>query len=224
MLRVIRELQPKWVVGENVPGVIKIALDDILDSIEAEGYTTQTYSYPVSLLGACHKRERIFVVAHSKFAGIGCDCGTTSDKRREPCNSGGESIRQTDGEIGTSGIDAANTDAPHTHNSGSGTQRVELNGNGQEIDKGQDINDPHLHPERLQGYRQSGECTGEIFASEGAWKELWFEVATRLCRVDDGVPKRVDRLRCLGNSVVPQQVYPVLKVIADIERGDLNGA
>ena len=52
-----------------------------------------------------------------------------------------------------------------------------------------------------------------------AWSENWREIATSLFRVDDGIPYRVDRGTALGNAVVPQQVYPILKAIADFERG-----
>ena len=71
----------------------------------------------------------------------------------------------------------------------------------------------------LQRCRKNGERTSECTIGEGTWKEPWFEAATRLCGTGDGIPKRVDRLKCLGNAVVPQQVYPILKAIAEIEKG-----
>jgi DNA (cytosine-5)-methyltransferase 1 len=68
----------------------------------------------------------------------------------------------------------------------------------------------------------SGVCQGELReqlfqAQRRSWEEPWPEVATRLCRVDDGVPRRVDRLKALGNSIVPQVAYQIIKGIAEIE-------
>lgn len=45
----------------------------------------------------------------------------------------------------------------------------------------------------------------------------WVQAQSGMDRVLNGVPHRVDRLRCLGNAVVPQQVYPILAGIAQIE-------
>jgi hypothetical protein len=74
-----------------------------------------------------------------------------------------------------------------------------------------------MHLLGSQGYGEDGKRPCECVAWEGAWKESWYEVATRLCRVDARISNRVDRIKCLGNSVSPQQVYPILKAIAEVE-------
>ena len=71
MLRVIREAQPRWVVGENVTGIINMALDDVLSSLEDEGYTTKTFNIPAVGADAKHFRKRIWIVAHSTSIGGG---------------------------------------------------------------------------------------------------------------------------------------------------------
>lgn len=65
MLRVIRELQPAWVVGENVPGIVDLALDEVLSSLENEGYEVQTFIIPACGVDAPHKRYRVAIVAHA---------------------------------------------------------------------------------------------------------------------------------------------------------------
>ena len=66
MLRVIREIQPTWVVGENVPGIIKLALEDICASLEGEGYATQPFIIPSASIGAWDKRERVWIIAYNQ--------------------------------------------------------------------------------------------------------------------------------------------------------------
>lgn len=65
MLRVIRELRPTWVLGENVPGIINMALDQVLASLDDEDYETQSFVIPAASVGAWHKRERIVIVAYN---------------------------------------------------------------------------------------------------------------------------------------------------------------
>ena len=52
----------------------------------------------------------------------------------------------------------------------------------------------------------------------------WWEAEPDVGRVADGIPNRVDRLRCLGNAVVPQQAYPIFRAIADYEKGERKNA
>ena len=66
MLRIISELQPCWVVGENVAGLVSMGLDDCLSDLENQGYETQAFIIPACAVNAPHRRDRVWIVAHSK--------------------------------------------------------------------------------------------------------------------------------------------------------------
>lgn len=65
MLRVVQELRPAWVVGENVAGIISLALDDMCADLERAGYACRAFVLPAAGAGAPHMRNRVFVVAHA---------------------------------------------------------------------------------------------------------------------------------------------------------------
>ena len=69
MLRAIREVQPRWVVGENVPGLASwnggLVFEEVQTDLEAEGYKVQPVILPAASVGAPHKRDRIWFVAYS---------------------------------------------------------------------------------------------------------------------------------------------------------------
>jgi len=64
-MRLVAELRPAWVIGENVAGHISMGLDDVLADLEAEGYACRTFVIPACAVGASHRRDRVWTVAHS---------------------------------------------------------------------------------------------------------------------------------------------------------------
>ena len=65
MCRVIAEIRPAWVLGENVPGIVDLALDQVLLDLENIGYTAQAFVVPACGVDAPHRRDRICIVAHT---------------------------------------------------------------------------------------------------------------------------------------------------------------
>ena len=59
MLRVVSELRPAWVVGENVSGLVRIVLDEILENLEQACYAARAYTFKASEVGALFAGERI---------------------------------------------------------------------------------------------------------------------------------------------------------------------
>ncbi len=69
MLRVIRESNPDWVIGENVAGFIGMALDEVLSDLEGIGYEVRPFVIPAVAVNAPHRRDRVWIVAHNKRIG-----------------------------------------------------------------------------------------------------------------------------------------------------------
>lgn len=94
MVRVVKEFRPTWVVGENVTGIIRMALPDILSELEACGYRTRAFHIPASGVGARHHRYRVAIVGYAEHNGLSAatvhggieKAGTGQQERAEtPC-------------------------------------------------------------------------------------------------------------------------------------------
>jgi len=66
MLRVIQEIGPSWVVGENVAGIVNMALDAVLSDLENIGYAAQAFIVPACGVDAPHRRDRCAIMAYAK--------------------------------------------------------------------------------------------------------------------------------------------------------------
>jgi DNA (cytosine-5)-methyltransferase 1 len=63
--RLVEELRPAWVLGENVVGHVTLGLDTVLSDLEALGYETRSFVVPACAVSAPHKRERVWILANS---------------------------------------------------------------------------------------------------------------------------------------------------------------
>ena len=87
MLRCIREIKPRWVVGENVFGIVNwdggLVFDEVQSDLEAEGYEVQAYVLPACAVNAPHRRDRVWFVAHSNHKGGSAGCGQVQSEDGE---------------------------------------------------------------------------------------------------------------------------------------------
>jgi DNA (cytosine-5)-methyltransferase 1 len=89
MLRAIREIQPSWVVGENVRGLTNwnggLVFDEVQTELEAEGYEVLPFLLPAAAINAPHRRDRIWFIAYSNLYGLNkrnCDNEINASKGR----------------------------------------------------------------------------------------------------------------------------------------------
>jgi DNA (cytosine-5)-methyltransferase 1 len=182
MFRIIRELKPRWIVGENVANFVNMELERTCTDLESEGYETQTFIIPACGVNAKHQRYRTFVVAHSN---------SIEQRTRN-------GLQQPKGD--TTGECVSNSGSLELSETMADTD-------GERLERGEDPRE--TSGERAKWNQQFAGCdkTGATWAIE-----------PNVGRVANGVSNRVDRLRSLGNAVVPQQIYPIFKNIMEIER------
>ena len=99
MLRVIRELKPSWVIGENVPGIINLALDTVLSDLENEGYTAQAFVIPACGVDAPHRRDRVCIVAYAIDRSISVRWNRELSNADENAAEGHDNGRGTEGTV-----------------------------------------------------------------------------------------------------------------------------
>ena len=207
MLRVIQEIRPRWVVGENVAGIVTLALDTVLSDLESIGYACQAVIIPACAVDAPHRRDRVAIVGNTKHNGLSSseisgiiEAAGRNNKERQ------KSARKSSG-AGVRGDDKAMAD----------TQRIGLRQNGHQSNSHIQRDDTAQKQGGGAKLCTAGCCGSYVSNEDGTGSIGWWPAEPDVGRVAHGVPARVDRLKCLGNAVVPQQFYPIFEAIAKIE-------
>lgn len=87
-MRVIREIRPQYVVGENVNGILSTIHESVCTDLEKEGYEVRTYCIPASAVGAHHERYRVCIIGISESkSGFQADTETNSNRTQRETRS-----------------------------------------------------------------------------------------------------------------------------------------
>lgn len=211
MLRVIDEARPTWVLGENVPGIIGMELDNVLSDMEHIGYACWPVVVPACAVDARHRRDRVWIVCYAdshresrlpvdaKMAGV----PVVANSREGRCwrKTGREVEQQGRTKAVRPSQDVA--DAPSV-NAWTGRperseERAQTSIGGEAMADAQN-SIPDRRRDRL-GRRCKSAVDADRCRTEGGM--LW-QAEPPVGRVVDGLPNRSHRLRGLGNAIVPQ--------------------
>nr|DAE95066.1 MAG TPA: Cytosine specific methyltransferase [Caudoviricetes sp.] len=211
MLRVIRELRPHCVVGENVPGIIKIAARQVVEDLERAGYHAVVFNFEAAAVGAWHRRARCFFVAcagRGDFVADSMRRGRIQPEIEIDATAGnGEALTQS------AGRDTALSDAESERRKGqTATRPAEQDEKSRKMQPDAGYSDGTAIHNTVCGRfdRINRRCESQERADGRQWA-----AEPGVGRVVDGLPCRVERIRALGNAVVPQQAYPIFRALAE---------
>jgi len=229
--RLLAELRPAWFIGENVAGHINMGLDEVLSDLESQGYTARAFVIPAVALDAPHRRSRVWIMAHAK--GFGCgegrkqrDIHETHGRQigerspipagtgKQPENMAGSEVNANRNNSGQPASEGAGQDGWDEQGNDIGGIREDVpkpdNAKRRRGEVGGSSRDgqPSLHGEEgtvADTARELLDGTGESWDRGRQYPDgcRWLP-EPNVGRVAHGIPKRVDRLKGLGNAVVPQ--------------------
>jgi DNA (cytosine-5)-methyltransferase 1 len=214
--RLIRACQPRWIVAENVPGLLSSDagrfFGTVLGDLAACGYDAEWDCLPASAFGAPHRRDRVWIVAYPR-RGCGEHWGASEHVSQAQSGVSEEGIVPRDGVfIGHRSADVADANQSRSQR----WERAELHERASERvagSRGASVADADA--ERWDG-------RSRIFGT-GRGRELthsgWWEPEPNVGRVAHGVSARVDRLKGLGNAIVPQIAEWIAHRITEAEDG-----
>jgi DNA (cytosine-5)-methyltransferase 1 len=202
MLRCIKEVKPKWVVGENVRGLVSwnggMVFHEVCNDLEREGYEVQPFLIPAAGVNAPHQRQRIWFVAYRKD--FGCKSTKTIDKWKEHIQNDRNGIRtisKSDGEV-------RNVTNPNSF----GQQRWQ---------------EGEFAKSRTQSNDKQFERCSKLYRGDFEM----FPSESPICGGNDGLSKELDgitfpkwrneSIKAYGNAIVPQVAYEIFKTIQSFD-------
>lgn len=252
MLRVIREIRPTWVVGENVAGILTMVqpgaevevggqaslfgedyrkrvlhrqeyvIENICRDLEREGYAVQPLLIPACAVGAPHRRDRIWFIAHRTNAGTETmqftgengiyAVGTSSNTDGDRYTSCGTSCRIEKERRERAAVSGQRGGRCEWFNGLDGFSRIAADPYGKRQKYGND--------QRTERWSEPDEpFKGQYILS--IWKK--FPTQSPICSGDDGLSGRLDGItfskwrqesvKAYGNAIVPQVAYEIFKAI-----------
>jgi DNA (cytosine-5)-methyltransferase 1 len=194
-IRVVAECKPRWFIGENVDGLVNIqegmVLRQVQDDLEKEGFQVQCLVIPASGVGAWHQRKRVWIIGHN----VSNSKISSSYEYKAKYTKENEIQKQIGGESSTNNVSDSNSES---WNEFSNDNRFSK-----------------MPQEKIFRNRNS--------IQESARFRSWWEIECKLCGVPHGVSYeldkgRVNRLKALGNSIVPQIAEQLFKSIIYAEQ------
>jgi DNA (cytosine-5)-methyltransferase 1 len=189
MLRVIREARPTWIIGENVAGIVNMALDQVHTDLEAEGYEVESIIIPACGVDASHRRDRVWILAHSK-----CD-GQSSSKER-----GGTEK-------------AVRIKQNWSHNTFNAARASNLSTSEQDVANA--VSQRGCSGNSEGGYAEDVGQSSRHSRDNSRGMATWLP-EPNVGRVAHGIPNRVAKLRGLGNAIVPQVASEIIRCINQV--------
>ena len=230
MLRVIREVRPRWIIGENVRGLLSwnegVVFDEVCSDLESEGYEVQAFIIPAAGVNAPHRRERVWFVAYANDKG-------RSSRLREVQNKNGEISEWDNNAEFSNSSDETTSDTnnekqwrENNNNRGWENKKQEsynwnnIRDNIRSISKSEDVANSSIN-----GGGKNNWTRKTRFIDKKSEANNWYNFPTisPVCGGDDGLPSELDgitlpkwrkeSIKAYGNAIVPQVAYQLFQAI-----------